>query len=206
MLEENHESTWNPWSHVFSNICSSHVLPILSSKWINFFWSPRSQPALNRSRHKVNPEDQTIFTYSNSLRLLANQSGLGEESNIEIFVQREEENHGSSRFSIGSSFRKLEKMLLRKKNCLSNKEQRRKWSNVSSSDLMFLNSEMLNATSSDRFNNFEANVDLVPNTRGVVENEQIMNIKEEMERKLSFERASENRSMSESQLSLDLEI
>ncbi|CAJ1951701.1 unnamed protein product [Sphenostylis stenocarpa] len=160
-------------------------------------------------RHKVNPEDHTTFTYTNSLRRLANQSGLGEESNIEIFVQREEEHHGSSRFSIGSSFRKTgndvkeEELLIQKGAEDSDGNQKgyhkhnhmitisdvvfkHRWSNVSSSDLMFLNSEMLNATSSNRFSNFESNADLTT-PRELVENEQIMNIKEEMERKISFE-------------------
>lgn len=166
-------------------------------------------------RHKVNPEDQTIFAYSNSLRMM-----LGEESNIEIFVQREEEqqqqqHHGSSRrFSIGGSFRKIGKGVVIKEEELpiqkgaqeeeesdDNKKGyhkhnhritisdvvfKHRWSNVSSSDLMFLNSEMLNATSSDRFNN---NLLEESNARDqVVENEQIvMNVKEEMERKISFE-------------------
>lgn len=162
-------------------------------------------------RHKVNPEDQTIFTHSNSLRLLANPSGRVEESNIELFVQREEEHHGSSRrFSIGSSFRKIgkdfkeEELLIQKETAeysdgnnkayhkhnhkitISDIVFKHRWSNVSSSDLMFLNSEMLNANSSNRFNDLESNADLIPASR-VVENEQIMNIKEEMERKISLE-------------------
>ena len=152
-------------------------------------------------RHRVNPEDHTTFTYSNSLRMLA-----GEESNIEILVQREEEeHHGSSRFSVigSSSFRKTvkeEELLIQKgaedsdgnqkgyhkhnhRITISDVVFKHRWSNVSSSDLMFLNSEMLNDTSSNRFS---SNLESI--TRGVVvENEQIMNIKEEMERKISFE-------------------
>lgn len=161
-------------------------------------------------RHRVNPEDHTTFTYSNSLRRLASQSGIGEESNIEIFVQREEENHGSSRFSVGSSFRKIvnhvkeEELLIQKgeedsegnhkgyhkhnhRITISDVVFKHRWSNVSSSDLMFLNSEMLNDASSNRFSNLESNADTMSTPRGVVENEQIMNIKEEMERKISFE-------------------
>lgn len=161
-------------------------------------------------RHRVNPEDHTTFTYSNSLRRLANQSEVGEESNIEIFVQREEEHHGSSRFSFGSSFRKTgkyvkeEEFLIEKgaedsdgnqkgyhkhnhRITISDVVFKHRWSNVSSSDLMFLNSEMLNDASSNRFSNLESNADMMSSTRGVVENEQIMNIKEEMERKISFE-------------------
>ncbi|KAK7314429.1 hypothetical protein VNO77_32952 [Canavalia gladiata] len=161
-------------------------------------------------RHKVNPEDHTTFTYSNSLRRLANQSGIGEDSGVEIFVKREEEHHGSSRFSVGSSFRKIvkdvteEELLIQKgaqdsdgnqkgyhkhnhRITISDVVFKHRWSNVSSSDLMFLNSEMLNDTSSYRFNNLESNADLLSTTRAVGENEQIMNIKEEMERKIYFE-------------------
>lgn len=143
-------------------------------------------------RHKVNPDDQTIFAYSKSLRMM-----LGEESNIDIFVHREEEEqenrHGSSRFSIGSSFRKIgksfkeEELLIQKakeeesdcdmksyhkhnhKITISDVVFKHRWSNVSSSDLMFLNSEMVNATSSDRFNNLN-----ISTTREVVENEEII--------------------------------
>ncbi|KAL2321308.1 hypothetical protein Fmac_030277 [Flemingia macrophylla] len=161
-------------------------------------------------RHRLNPEDHTTFTYSSSLRRLANQSEIGEESNIEIFVQREDEHHGSSRFSVGSSFRKTvkdvkeEELLIQKgaedsdgnqkgyhkhnhRITISDVVFKHRWSNVSSSDLVFLNSEMLNATSSNRFNDLESNSEMMLTPREVVENDQIMNIKEEMERKISFE-------------------
>ncbi|KAF2285247.1 hypothetical protein GH714_039101 [Hevea brasiliensis] len=62
-------------------------------------------------RCKVSAEDPTIFTYSNSMRfLLGNQSELQENPSVELYVQREENHQGSSRFSIGSSFRKVEKV------------------------------------------------------------------------------------------------
>ncbi|KAK7247632.1 hypothetical protein RIF29_42519 [Crotalaria pallida] len=166
-------------------------------------------------RNKVNPEDQTIFTYSNSSssRLqAANPSWFGEESNtnIEIFVQREEQqqqqNCSSSRFSIGSSFRKIigkdieeEKLLIQQekedkayhkhnhKITISDIVFKHRWSNVSSSDLLFLNSEMLNSNSSNRFNEFESNNSEIMAAKRVIGNEEIMNIKEEIERKISFE-------------------
>lgn len=66
-------------------------------------------------RHKVSSEDLSLLTYSDSLRFLWSQSEIIiEESNLELYIQREE--NGSSRFSIGSSFRKSEKVR-RKKNC-----------------------------------------------------------------------------------------
>ncbi|KAF2283020.1 hypothetical protein GH714_043387 [Hevea brasiliensis] len=126
-------------------------------------------------RCKVSAEDPTIFTYSKSMRFLGNQLELQEDSNVELFVQREETLQGSSRFSIGSSFRKVEKVnkdevaLIQQEACgFSDDDQKTlhkfnhkiiisdvilksRWSSVSSSDLMFLNSEMLQDMSSTRF-------------------------------------------------------
>ncbi|XP_028781090.1 E3 ubiquitin-protein ligase ATL42 [Neltuma alba] len=159
-------------------------------------------------RHRVDPEDQTIFTYSNSLRLLINggPAELGEESNVGLFVQREEEeeqNGSSSRINFGSSFRRILKgsskeeelpiqkpahddddhrkvyHKLKHRITVSDFVLKNRWSNVSSSDLMFLNSEMIGSTSSVRFNSSES--------QGESGNEQPMNLKEEMERKVSFE-------------------
>ncbi|THG14122.1 E3 ubiquitin-protein ligase ATL42-like [Camellia sinensis] len=156
-------------------------------------------------RHKVSADDLALSTYSNSLRFLWNnsQSELREDSNVNLFVQREEDRaHGSSRFSIGSSFRKGEKGKMEdelpiQENCYDHEADdlnneflhkfnhkiivsdgvlKNRWSNVSSSDLLFLNSEMLVATSSDRFPSLELS-----------DEDQIMKIKDEMERKRVFE-------------------
>jgi E3 ubiquitin-protein ligase ATL6/9/15/31/42/55 len=158
-------------------------------------------------RHKVSAEDPSIFTYTNSMRLI-NQSELRQDSNIELFVQREEDHHGSSRFSIGNSFRKTEKgdkeenpliqeeadnsfdenhKVLHKHNhkiIVPDFVFKNRWSNLSSSDLMFLNSEMLGATSSYRFSSFDLNNEQSSTAR---ENEHIVKIKEEMDMKRLFE-------------------
>lgn len=158
-------------------------------------------------RRKVSPDDPTMLTYSTSLRLLTSQSENGEEPNIEIFVQREEERRGSSRFTIGSSFRKSGKSIKEEelpiqeetehhdgklyhkhnhKITISDVVFRHRWSNVSSSDLMFLNSEMISSMQSKRFDLSEQNGEPIrSSTSG--ENGHIINIKEEMERKISFE-------------------
>ncbi|KAF6164212.1 hypothetical protein GIB67_010182 [Kingdonia uniflora] len=124
-------------------------------------------------RFRVDPEDHSIFTCSNSLRFSGIHSDLTNDLNLELFVRREEDDHGSSRFSVGSSFRKIEKgekeeillneddenikedkKLLRKfkhKIILSDVIVKNRWSDVNSSDFMFMNSEMLNAMSSKRF-------------------------------------------------------
>ncbi|XP_022731432.1 E3 ubiquitin-protein ligase ATL42-like [Durio zibethinus] len=160
-------------------------------------------------RQKINAEDPTIFAYSNSMRLSTSQSELRADSNIELYVQREQENHGSPRFSIGSSFRKTEKGKIESEVLIQEEEAdddddgkgfhkfnhkiivsdlvlKNRWSSVSSSDLMFLNSEMLNDMSSNRFSSLEINDEKFTKTRPI-ENEQVMKINKELEIKRLFE-------------------
>ncbi|XP_022144841.1 E3 ubiquitin-protein ligase ATL42-like [Momordica charantia] len=168
-------------------------------------------------RQRVGSEDLKLFTSSSSMRLLlSNQSELKQDSNIELFVQREEEQeqeqeqqpHGSSRFSIGRSFRKIlksekdEEMLIQKacdgdenmknlhrlnhKIIVSDFVFMNRWSNVSSSDLMFLNKEMIGSISSSRFTSFETDIEQSTAPRSM-QNEEILKIKEEMEIKRSFD-------------------
>lgn len=157
-------------------------------------------------RHKVSAEDPANFTYTNSMRLMS-QSDMRQDSNLELFVQREAGIQGSSsRFSIGSSFRKIfksnkeeeiqeeaeERKILHKFNhriIASDVVLKNRWSNVSSSDLMFLNSEMLNDLSSNRFSSLEleGTGQAVTTAARTFESGEIMKIKEEMDRKRLFE-------------------
>lgn len=157
-------------------------------------------------RHKVSAEDPANFTYTNSMRLMS-QSDMRQDSNLELFVQREAGIQGSSsRFSIGSSFRKIFKSnkeeeiqeeaekqkILHKFNhriIASDVVLKNRWSNVSSSDLMFLNSEMLNDLSSNRFSSLELEGTGQATTTAArtFESGEIMKIKEEMDRKRLFE-------------------
>ncbi|XP_073275828.1 E3 ubiquitin-protein ligase ATL42-like [Primulina huaijiensis] len=129
-------------------------------------------------RRKISPEDVTELPYSNSLRFLSSQSvELRDDSDFELYVQREENDLGSSRFSIGRSFRwylsrrdtKEDELPIQRSHLDSDQFNKRfhrfnhrvvgcsdvvfknRWSNVSSSDLVFLNSEFLNDASSARF-------------------------------------------------------
>ncbi|XP_030472627.2 E3 ubiquitin-protein ligase ATL42 [Syzygium oleosum] len=161
-------------------------------------------------RHRLSVEDPAFFTYSSSMRLW-NQSSRHEDSNPELlFVQREEENRGSSRFGIGSSLRRMFKadredevsirdearnadqdrgVDLHKFNhriLVSDVFFKNRWSNVSSSDLMFLNSEMLSSVSSKKFSSLEASPGQSKTSRANTEG-QIGKIKEEMELKRLFE-------------------
>ncbi|KAL7166338.1 hypothetical protein ACSBR2_037085 [Camellia fascicularis] len=101
-------------------------------------------------------------TYTNSLRYTRNPSNLLEDPNLEFFVQR-----SSSRFNLGSSFRKFEKpkkdLLVQEgdiqklfhkfkhKIIISDIVYKRRWSDLNFSDLTFLNSEMISIMSSERF-------------------------------------------------------
>ncbi|KAF7143461.1 hypothetical protein RHSIM_Rhsim05G0043100 [Rhododendron simsii] len=159
-------------------------------------------------RQTVSVED---LTYSNSLRFLSSRSEVREDSNVELFVQREDSRrHGSSRFSIGSSFRKLEKgvekedefsiredsnvvdendKFLHKFNhkiIMSDAVLKSRWSNLSSSDHLFLNSEMLGDVSSNRFSPLDSNTQESSTTQATEEGG-ISKINEEMGSKREFE-------------------
>ncbi|KAH7853030.1 hypothetical protein Vadar_032314 [Vaccinium darrowii] len=158
-------------------------------------------------RQKINVED---ITYSNSLRFLSSQSEVRQDSNVELFVQREDNRHGSSRFSIGSSFRKSEKGVAKedefpiREDCegvvendkslhkfnhkiiMSNAVLKSRWSNLSSSDLLFLNSEMLGDVSSNRFPPLDSQTHEISNTWATEEGG-ISKIKEETEGGRVFE-------------------
>ncbi|KAG5547449.1 hypothetical protein RHGRI_013219 [Rhododendron griersonianum] len=167
-------------------------------------------------RQKISVED---LTYSNSLRFLSSQSEVREGSNVELFVQREDSRrHGSSRFSIGSSFRIFDKGVVKDdelpiredsdvvdkndkflhkfnhKIVMSDAVQRKmsdavlksRWSNLSSSDLLFLNSEMLGDVSSNRFPPLDLNAQESPTTQATEEGG-IAKIKDKMGSEREFE-------------------
>uniref|UniRef100_A0A6N2K1B6 RING-type E3 ubiquitin transferase n=1 Tax=Salix viminalis TaxID=40686 RepID=A0A6N2K1B6_SALVM len=123
--------------------------------------------------------------------------------------KREENRQGSSRFSVGSSFRKSgnvsveEELLIREEvegsdndRKMFNKFKHRiivseialknRWSSASSSDLMFLNSEMLHDMSSSRFHTLDMDEEESTDNRGR-EDEKVLKIKEEIEMKRLLE-------------------
>ncbi|KAI3683905.1 hypothetical protein L1987_84420 [Smallanthus sonchifolius] len=141
-------------------------------------------------RYKFDLSDVKSFTFTNSLRYTPDE-GL---NNLEIFVKREQDgsSRSSSRFSFGGSFRKFgkspkEEVLIqygdqrlldkfKHRIIVSDIVCKSRWSDVNSSDLMFLNSKMLNEASSKHFppsNSGKFEIDI----------EQVMKFKEDMERR-----------------------
>ncbi|XP_030543079.1 E3 ubiquitin-protein ligase ATL42-like [Rhodamnia argentea] len=161
-------------------------------------------------RDKFNPRDLTNFAYSLSLRFSQwIPSNLSEDANLELIVQREADNdHGSSRYSDRISFRYSEKgpnlgeeclneesgncgrdqKLLHKfkhKIIISDVVTKSRWSDVNSSDLLFLNSELINVFSSRRFADTESRSGRFNGDFTL--NEHLAKIKEDIERKRLFQ-------------------
>ncbi|KAK9208107.1 hypothetical protein WN944_000461 [Citrus x changshan-huyou] len=158
-------------------------------------------------RYKFDVIDLGSFSYSNSLRFLRIPSNLTEEPNLEIFVQREQSHQGSSRFNLRSSFRKIEQnkkqeellieggnrsygdqKLLHKfkhKIIVADVVIKNRWSDVNSSDLLSLNSEMLSVMSINRF--LPSNSKSGRFDNGFSVNDNMVKIKEDIERKRLYE-------------------
>lgn len=156
-------------------------------------------------RCKLDVEDLKNLSFTNSLRYSRNPSNLSEEPNLELLVQREQEQQRRSfRFNIvGGSLQKFGigrkgenliskggKDVCSGRNVLHKVKHRiivsdliykRRWSDVNSSDLMFLNSEMLSVKSSKRFSPFKSSGSRLSDE--FVVNEDILKIKEGLERK-----------------------
>ncbi|KAK6912743.1 Zinc finger, RING-type [Dillenia turbinata] len=157
-------------------------------------------------RYRFDAADLTSFAYSNSMRFARNTSDLSENPNLELVVRREQDNEGTSELGNRSSFEKNDaeekKIMLIQQGSPCGRYQKvfhrfkhkiivsdvvfnSRWSDVNSSDLMFLNSEMLGATSSNRFSPLELQGG---QSCGVFSmNEQIGKIKEDIERKRLYE-------------------
>ncbi|KAA8525263.1 hypothetical protein F0562_007118 [Nyssa sinensis] len=110
-------------------------------------------------RYKFDVSDITSLNYSNSLRYPQSPLNLTEDPNHELFVQRQQDHQRSSSFNLGSSFRNF------------------------ATDLMFLNSEMLDVMSSTRFSSMDSKSGRFHH--GFAMNE--VRIKEDIERKRLYE-------------------
>ncbi|OWM86607.1 E3 ubiquitin-protein ligase ATL42-like [Punica granatum] len=161
-------------------------------------------------RHKLDAREIPNFSYSMSLRFSQNPSNLSTEdlnSNLELYIQREEERLDSSQCATGSSFQyaedgKKDKELLvgdsiescregdlrtvlhkfKHKIIVSDAVIKNRWSDVNSSDLMFLNSEMLGDLSSKRFSELRSG-SFNDDGKKILADKQMSRIKEDIERK-----------------------
>ncbi|KAK4485879.1 hypothetical protein RD792_008530 [Penstemon davidsonii] len=139
-------------------------------------------------RYKFDISDLKSLTYTNSFRKLHNYT---EEPNLEFFIQREKNLESSSRFSLSNAIEKFsrgkkEEFLIQNegkfvhnvkhKIIVSDVMHRSRWSDVNSSDMISLSSEMLNVVSSKRFSSMESSG-----------KEHILKIKDDMERKRLYE-------------------
>ncbi|KAK3438303.1 hypothetical protein EUGRSUZ_C02915 [Eucalyptus grandis] len=161
-------------------------------------------------RYKFNPGDLTSFAHSLSLRFPQRiPSNLLEDANLELSVQREADNdHGSSRYGDRISFRYSERELNYGEECLNEESgdcgsdqkllhkfkhkiivsdvvTKNRWSDVNSSDLLFLNSEMINVFSSSRFADSEARSGYF--NGDFTANKNLAKIKNDIERKRLFQ-------------------
>ncbi|ESW33486.1 hypothetical protein PHAVU_001G073600 [Phaseolus vulgaris] len=125
-------------------------------------------------RNNIDPLDIKNFNYSISSRSLRVPSNLTEDTNLEIFVHREPSHQGSSsssRFNIGSRFWNLSSSSRKKllvdqevsgtngthvhkfyhKIVVSDVVRRSRWSDLNSSDMLSLKSEMIHHVSTGRF-------------------------------------------------------
>lgn len=176
-------------------------------------------------RYRFDVGDLKSLTYTNSFR---NPRTSGEEPNLEFFIQREQNQERSSRFNVANTFQKLargkreepliqefrnendERKLMhnfKHKIIVSDVIHKSRWSDVNSSDLMSLNSEMLNVMSRKGFSSMESCSGRLTNELSA--KEQILKIKEDMERKRFYESkitASETRSGETSSCSNDSNI
>ncbi|XP_019199787.1 PREDICTED: E3 ubiquitin-protein ligase ATL42-like [Ipomoea nil] len=145
-------------------------------------------------RHKVTAEDLSLMNFSSSLRFLCSDSR--EESSLGLYIQRQES------FKFGSrKIKKDEKLPIQNDQSLqkplhhlnhriivSDVVLKNRWSSVSSSDLIALNSELIR----DRFSSSSsslANPEFSSSFGSKHPHDEIqsMSIKEEMERKRLFE-------------------
>lgn len=107
-------------------------------------------------RYKVDPKDIKTFTSSISSRFLRVPSNLTEDPNLEISVQRDQSPEASSRFNYWKLVQKLNHKIV-----ISDVATRSRWSDLCSSDLLSLNSEMLSVMSSARFSSSNEEENLI---------------------------------------------
>lgn len=154
-------------------------------------------------RYKFDVEDLKYFTCTTSFRNQQTKYSSEEQQNLEFYIQREENLlENSSRFKVANTFQKLSRLKreepwIRKleadrnvcrfqhKNIVSDVLQKSRWSEVNSSDLMSLSSDMLNVFLSKRFS--PAGTSRESFKKETLSKEQMLKIKDDIERKRIYE-------------------
>lgn len=160
-------------------------------------------------RVKINPEDIASMTYTDSMRQLSKRAEVTQDSNVELFVQRQDSCR-SWRFSFRNSLRKSGKGASKEdelpiqenndgadekedkfmdkhkhKIIVSDVVMKKSWSDLSSShDHVFLNSEMIGDVSRNRFSSLDSRGNL---STWATEEGGISKIKDEDRRKTGVE-------------------
>ncbi|XAR69299.1 hypothetical protein NMG60_11000833 [Bertholletia excelsa] len=146
-------------------------------------------------RQKFDAWELTSYSHTNSMRYTGNSSNLIPDVHVELIVEREQDgqSQNSSRFELGKP--KKENMLVQQdeiqrvfhkfkhKIVVSDIVHKSRWSDLNSSDLMFLNSEMTGFMSSKRFSLSSSSRSQL----GFSINDQLEKVKEVLERKRVFE-------------------
>ncbi|KZV29630.1 hypothetical protein F511_00908 [Dorcoceras hygrometricum] len=121
-------------------------------------------------RQKVGISDLSQMAYSDSFRFLWNPTESRQESSVEVYVQREEDHSGSSRSSFANCKNNRQEDIVQETKDLEDQNKtalhrfhhkivvsdaalviKNRWSNVSPSDIISLNSEMINDVTNSRF-------------------------------------------------------
>ncbi|XP_023740450.1 E3 ubiquitin-protein ligase ATL42 [Lactuca sativa] len=168
-------------------------------------------------RCKVSEEDAMLFANSSSLRFL-NSDRKREDSNLGLFIERE----GSTRFGSQRSYGKMEhemkdQEILEDEDTLHkfnhriiisdydyDRMMKSRWSNLNSSDLLFLKSEMITSLSNKVLNRHGDQETVAPMSNNTLDSystvktdgnyrtddhdHQVIKVKEELKRKREFEK------------------
>lgn len=121
-------------------------------------------------RQRFEAVDVISFVFSSSSRLFQTISNLTDDLNLEVFIQREHDKSNKLRNVV-----KLHK--IKHKIIVSDVVVKQRWSDLNSSDLISLNCEMLNASSSQRFSSFGSR------STGFSSKIDLLKIKDDMEKK-----------------------
>ncbi|KZV48600.1 hypothetical protein F511_27919 [Dorcoceras hygrometricum] len=142
-------------------------------------------------RYRFDVEDLKYFTHTNQRTSYSSQ----EQQNLEFYVHRQEnlQEDTLNPFQKLSRLRPLIRKLETNRNAarfqhkiiISDMLQKSRWSEVNTSDLMSMSSDMLNAFSSKRFSPAGMSIDSY--NRETLSEEQMLKIKDDIERKRIYE-------------------